>query len=82
MKSEFKLQDSSTPWSELEDIVYDKNQFLIIGKVLKVHFPSPSEMHVDMLNSFVHVVSICFTFSLADQSHGEEKVTGIENTFQ
>ena len=26
------MEDSSTPWSELEDIVYNENQYLIIGK--------------------------------------------------
>ena len=28
-----EVEDASTPWSELEDIVYAKDQFLIIGEV-------------------------------------------------
>lgn len=27
-----EVEDSTTPWSELEDIVYAKNQYLILGK--------------------------------------------------
>ena len=27
-----ELEDATTPWSELEDIVYKRNQYLIIGQ--------------------------------------------------
>ena len=31
-----ELLDANTPWSELEDIVYKRNQYLIIGQAPEI----------------------------------------------